>query len=323
MLTPATDCWFLTGPTAAGKTLVSLELAQMIDAEIISMDSMAIYREMDIATAKPSRRHRSVAAHHLIDIVDPDKDYSLSTYYDAALQLIEEIRDRGKQVLFVGGTPLYLKALLRGIFEGPPADWEFRREIEEEVRTVGVAALHQRLELVDPLTAARLHPGDVRRIIRALEVRRATGQPISHLQLQFDEGRSASQCKVFVIQWTREDLLKRIDRRVDHMFEEGLIDEVRRLRNKYSHLSRTASQAVGYRETLDYLDQNLDQNLDLQTTIELVKIRTRRFAKRQRTWFRGLSECRTLLRTEDDHPDEIAQWIVKMAEGGQVAHPLE
>jgi len=319
MINPAADCWFLTGPTGAGKTKVSLELAQMLDAEIISMDSMAIYREMDIGTAKPSTAQRATRPHHLVDIVDPNESFSLSNYYRMALELIDQIHARGKKVLFVGGTPLYLKALLRGIFEGPPADWEFRRQVEEEVRTVGVEALHQRLEQVDPLAAARLHPGDVRRIVRALEVRRATGQPISHLQMQFDEGQTAEQCKVFVIQWSRENLLKRMDQRVERMFDDGLIDEIRGLRDRYAELSRTARQAVGYREGLDYLNNRLD----LEQTIERVKIRTRRFAKRQRTWFRGLHECRTVLRSAQDEPRNIAKWIVRMQQSGQVVHPAE
>ena len=319
MTSPAADCWFLTGPTAAGKTKVSVELANIIGAEIVSMDSMAVYRDMNIGTAKPSLQHRSIVPHHLIDIVDPAHDYSLSTYYHSALQQIEDIRKRGKQVLFVGGTPLYLKALLRGIFDGPPADWDFRRQVTEEVKVVGVEALHQRLKMIDPLAAARLHPRDVRRIIRALEVRRATGKPISHLQLQFEQGRDAIECKVFVIHWSREDLLELIDRRVDQMFEEGLVDEVRGLQEKYTRLSRTAFQAVGYREVF----KHLNQNLALDTTTEQVKTRTRRFAKRQKTWFQGLSECRGLLRTVNHCPAEIAELIVKMAQDGQVAYPAE
>jgi len=190
---PASDCWYLTGATASGKTSIGIELAGRLDAEIISLDSMAIYRGMDIGTAKPSTEQQHSVPHHLLDVVDPNEDYSLDQYVEAAHEKIAEIQDRGRQVLLVGGTPLYLKALLRGLFSGPPADWEFRREVEAEVERVGVEALHARLAQVDPLAADTLHPQDTRRIIRALEVYKITGQPISHLQEQFETSRPADQ----------------------------------------------------------------------------------------------------------------------------------
>ena len=164
---PVEDCWFLTGPTASGKTGIGLELAERIGAEIVSLDSMALYRGMDIGTAKPTAEQRRRVPHHLIDIVNPDTEFSLSQYVAAAHQVVAQIRQRGCEVLFVGGTPLYLKALLRGLYPGPPADWQFRQEIEEELKFVGIEALHTRLQQVDPLAAARLHPHDKRRIIRA------------------------------------------------------------------------------------------------------------------------------------------------------------
>lgn len=302
----APDCWYLTGPTASGKTEIGLELAQRLDAEIISLDSMTLYRHMDIGTAKPSAEQQRRIAHHLIDILDPDQSFSLSNYVDAATEKVRQIRQRGRQVLFVGGTPLYLKAMLRGIFRGPPADWEFRQQIEEELKTVGLPALHQRLQQVDPLAAAKLHPHDKRRMIRALEVYRATGRPISHLQTQFDEGRPADQCRVFVLTWPREILHLRIQQRVDAMFAAGLVDEVRRILDGFQQLSRTASQAVGYREVI----QGLQQGRPLEKTIEIVKTRTRRFARHQETWFRSLSECRFLVRTADDDQPQIIQQIL-------------
>lgn len=303
---PALDCWFLTGPTAAGKTSVGLELARRLDAEIVSLDSMAIYRGMDLGTAKPTISQREMVPHHLIDIVDPDEEYSLAQYVEAAHGCIREIRGRGREVLFVGGTPLYLKSLLRGIFEGPPADWELRNQLEAELEEVGLEALHERLALVDPLSAARLHPHDKRRIIRALEVFRLTGQPISHLQMQFDEGRPAEQCKVFVLDWPRPLLHRRIEARVERMFSDGLVDEVRGLLDRHGELSRTASQAVGYREVIEHLrgERNLAE------TIEQVKVRTRQFARRQETWFRSLSECRRVPQREDLSPAEVADEIL-------------
>ena len=302
---PALDCWFLTGPTASGKTEVGLELAALLDAEIISLDSMAIYRGMDIGTAKPSADQRSRVAHHLLDIVDANEPYSLDQYCDAAKACINEIRGRGREVLFVGGTPLYLKSLLRGIFKGPEADWEFREQIQEELETVGVEALHARLEQVDPLSAAKLDPHDVRRIIRALEVQRITGQPISHLQEQFEVARGADACKVFVLDWPRPALHKRIEARVERMFSVGLVDKVRELLRAHGDLGRTASQAVGYRETIDLVEGRSTR----EEAIERSKTRTRQFAKRQMTWFRSLNECRWISAEEPLDPSKVARQI--------------
>jgi len=293
---PAVDCWYITGPTAAGKTQVGVELALRLNAEIISLDSMAVYRGMDIGTAKPSRAERERVPHHLIDIAAPSEEFSLSEYVDAAHAAISEIKSRGREVLFVGGTPLYLKALLRGVYQGPPADWEFRQQIERELQTLPVSALHERLQVIDPLLAAKLHPNDKRRIIRGLEVFKLTGQRLSHLQTQFDEGRPAGAVKVFVLQWPRDELHRRIDARVEQMFAAGLVDEVRGLLAKFGTLSRTAVQAVGYREVMEYLrgqatGDRRQSSESLAECGEQVKARTRQFARRQETWFRALSEC--------------------------------
>ncbi|MGD9634120.1 MAG: tRNA (adenosine(37)-N6)-dimethylallyltransferase MiaA, partial [Pirellulales bacterium] len=180
------ECWFLTGATATGKTAVAMELARQLGAEIVSLDSMTVYRGMDIGTAKPTESERALVPHHLLDIVDPAEEYSVAQYVEDAARTVAEIRAQGREVLFVGGTPLYLKSLLRGLFEGPPANWELREQIEEELEAVGQAALHERLQQVDPVAASAIHPHDTRRMIRALEVFRATGEPLSHQQLQFD-----------------------------------------------------------------------------------------------------------------------------------------
>ncbi len=305
----ATDCWYLTGPTAAGKTSVGLELARQINAEIVSLDSMAVYRGMDIGTAKPTSAERTIVPHHLIDIVDPDCDYSLAQYVEAARLVASDIRGRDCEVLFVGGTPLYLKALLRGIFDGPPADWQFREELKAELDRVGAEALHVRLREVDPLSATRLHPNDTRRIIRALEVHRLTGRPISEVQTQFDTGRRAEDCRVFVLDRPRETLYRRINGRVGQMIESGFVDEVRQLQGRYPRMSRTASQAVGYREMIEHLERGNE----LDATIESIRQRTRQFAKRQATWFRSLSECRTLMQQKEREPAEVAGEIVAAA----------
>ncbi|HAN97335.1 MAG TPA: tRNA (adenosine(37)-N6)-dimethylallyltransferase MiaA [Planctomycetaceae bacterium] len=285
---PLFGCWFLTGATAGGKTAVGIELAERLGAEILSLDSMAIYRGMDIGTAKPSTEQRSRVTHHLLDLIDPTDAFSVSQYRDRAFETIAEVRSRGNRVLFVGGTPLYLKALLRGIFEGPAADWDFRREIEAEIERHGVEALHERLKLVDPLAAHKLHPHDRRRLIRALEVHHVTGQPISHLQLEFDEPVSDRPVPVFVLHHERERLHRRIEERVEGMFAAGLVDEVRALLARHGELGRTAGQAVGYRETIEHLSAQFD----LPTCIERVKARTRQFARRQETWFRSFDEAR-------------------------------
>ncbi len=288
MPVPALDCWFLTGPTASGKSGVGVELARLIDAEIVSLDSMALYRGMDVGTAKPGIEERGGVPHHLIDVIEPHEEYSLARYLEAAHACIEDIQARGKQVLFVGGTPLYLKGLLRGIFEGPPADWDFRNRLRQEAEQHGPGWLHGRLAAVDPASAERLHPNDTRRLIRALEVYEKTGRPISELQKQFGVGRPANECRVFVLNWPRRDLHARINRRVDEMFEGGLIDEVAGLLARAKPLSRTTAMAVGYWEVIEHLNGERP----LPETIEAVKSHTRQLAKRQHTWFRGLSECR-------------------------------
>ena len=237
---PARDCWFLSGVTAVGKTEVGLALAERLDAEIISLDSMAIYRGMDIGTAKPTPQQQARVPHHLIDIVDPDEEYSIDRYLAAAHAKIAEISSRGRQVLFVGGTPLYLKALLRGLDSGPPANWELRKEIEAEVAEIGSEALYERLKQFDPVAASQIHPHDTRRLIRALEVFRTTGQPITHHQLHFEEGRAAVDCRVFVLQRPRDEVHLRINDRVDSMIERGLVGEVEALTSNGKQLGRTA-----------------------------------------------------------------------------------
>jgi tRNA dimethylallyltransferase len=329
------DCWFLTGATAVGKTAVGVALAQRIGAEIISLDSMAIYRGMDIGTAKPSLEERALIPHHLIDIVDPAVEFSVAQYVEAAVATVADIRARGKEPLFVGGTPLYLKSLLRGLFEGPPADWQLRRDIELELANVGQQALYDRLAQVDPVAASHIHPHDTRRLIRALEVFRATGEPISHQQLQFEEGRPADECRVFVLRRKREELHARIEGRVEAMIDAGLVDEVRQLcgiatipqgegRGEGAlafddspspcplpkvegskSLGRTARQAVGYRESLAYLAGEFTH----AEMVARIKARTRRFAKRQGTWFRSLSECHFIDLTGDVDARAVADWI--------------
>jgi len=307
---PALDCWFLTGATAVGKTEIGLVLAERLGAEIIALDSMTIYRGMDIGTAKPSAEQQAAVPHHLIDIVNPSEEYSINCYLEAAHERITEIRARGNEVLFVGGTPLYLKALLRGLNAGPPANWALRQEIETEVAKIGNAALHERLQQLDPVAAAQIHVNDTRRLIRAVEVFRATGQPISHHQLHFEEATPAEDCHVFALQRPREEQYQRINDRVDAMMVEGLAEEVKTLTAGERTLGRTARQAVGYREAIEYLSGSPENSLDVM--VENIKTRTRRFAKRQGTWFRSLSECQFVDIAGDVDADEVVTRIVAL-----------
>jgi len=287
---------------------VGVELARRIGAEIISMDSMALYRGMDIGTAKPTAQQRAEVPHHLIDVIEPHEDYSLAQYVAAAGRSIDEIKRRGRRVLFVGGTPLYLKSLLRGIFEGPPADWAFRKKLHAEAESHPPGYLHARLAGVDPAAAERLHPNDTRRLVRALEVYEKTGRPISQLQQQFDTAGAAEQCRVFVLNLPRRQLHERIDRRVDEMFAAGLVEEVRRLLGRPQPPGRTARKAVGYREVI----QHLGGGSDLPATVEVVKRRTRQIAKRQCTWFRGLRECRFVPVPGRVSVEDVAKRIAEM-----------
>ncbi|MEM6329445.1 MAG: tRNA (adenosine(37)-N6)-dimethylallyltransferase MiaA [Planctomycetota bacterium] len=298
--------WCLSGATASGKTAIALALAERLGAEVLSLDSMAVYRGMNIGTAKPTAVQQAAVPHHLIDLVDPGEEFSVAEYLALATAKVEEVLGRGKQPLFVGGTPLYLKCLLRGLFEGPPADWELRQAILDELQLHGPGVLHQRLTQVDPLAASTIHPNDTRRLVRALEVFQATGEPISHQQMEFEDARPAEACRVFVLRRERDEQHRRIERRVESMIAEGLVEETRGLTAGGRVLGRTASQAVGYREVIEHLGGRYGE----QEMVERIKARTRRFAKRQGTWFRSLSECRFVDLCDDDPPEAVAEQII-------------
>jgi len=286
----------LTGPTASGKSQLALDLAEQLqqrdgkDVEILSLDSIAVYRDMDIGTAKPTVQQRQRVKHHLINLVSPDESFSVAEYLQAAHATVRRILREGRRAMFVGGTPMYLKAILRGFDPGPPADEAFRRQVEQEVRKTGPQALHQRLQQVDPLSASKIDPHDVRRMIRALEFARLTGHPISHHQIQFDHAPPPGTGAVFAIRIPRPVLHQRIAARVQSMFNKGLVDEVDALLNRYGKLSPTAAQAVGYRELLSARAAGKDPF----ATAEQVVTNTRRLARRQETWLRSLPEIRPI-----------------------------
>lgn len=301
-------CWFLTGPTASGKSAVAVELAERLEAEIISMDSMALYRGMDVGTAKPPPSQRRRVPHHLLDCRDPWEQCSLAQYLTLAEECVRQIQSRGRQVLFVGGTPLYLKALLRGMFQGPAADWELRRRLQSLAEREGTETLHARLAEVDRAAAERLPHSDVRRVIRALEVYEKTGTPLSEHQQQFARPNPRVSGRVFCLELPRQTLYERIDRRVEEMFHAGLVAEVNALLHAKHPLGQTARQALGYKEVIKYLEGQHD----LQETIALVQQQTRRFAKRQGTWFRSFSEIRQVPLTGSEPTVTIADSVATL-----------
>lgn len=310
---PFANALILTGPTGSGKTNLGIDHAVRLSAEIISMDSMALYRGLDIGTAKPTAAERAAVRHHLIDVLEPWQSANVAWWLEQATAHCREIESRGKRVLFVGGTPLYLKALLCGLFDGPPGNPVRRRELEMEAVRLGSAALHKRLARIDPAAAARLHANDLRRVIRALETFELTGKPISEWQRQWpgdgqaavDSGQSAGNLAYpsanspqattngqrFPVLWLdlpRPELYDRINRRVEAMFAAGLVDEVRRLLAAPQPISKEAGQALGYKEVVAHLAGKQS----LADTITLLQTRTRNFAKRQIAWFRHLPHCR-------------------------------
>lgn len=307
------QCWFLAGPTACGKSSVGLELAQRLNAEILALDSMSIYRGMDIGTAKPSADDQARVPHHLIDLAEPHEDFSVADYLDRAEAACRSIVERGRVPLFVGGTGLYLRSLLRGVFEGPPADWDYRRGLMQQAEQHPESWLHEELRRVDPVSADRLHANDQRRLIRALEIHHLTGQPASQLQSQSPLPAESRPRHVDWLSPPRDWLHDRINSRVDQMMAAGWLDEVKRLMNSPHDLGRTAAQALGYKDLMAHLAGQCS----LPEAIEQIKAATRQFAKRQHTWFRQLEECVEVPITGNESPVELAEQLV--TKGNQLA----
>lgn len=294
----------IVGPTAGGKSALSIAIAHRLiaqgqPAEILSADAYQVYRHMDIGTAKPTIAERDGIPHHLIDIVEPTERFTLSDWLQRAEATIQDCRARGVTPIVVGGTHLYIKSLLEGLFEGPAADESLR----ESLRVLGPAALRAELERVDPQAASRIHPNDERRAIRAIEVFRLTGTPISQHQQQWDQpdgpgsSRVRSDALLIGLDWPTELINPRINARVKEMFSRGLLEEVRALHtggpadtshSGTSHFGPTAREALGYKQLIEHLDAPPGTRPSLEDAIESIKIETRRFAKNQRTWLRRL-----------------------------------
>ncbi len=270
----------ICGPTAAGKTAVGVALAKRLNAEIVSADSQQVWRGFDIGTAKPTAAERAEIPHHLIDCADPSETFDAARYCALADEAIAGIASRGKQVIVVGGTGMYLRMLIRGICEAPPRDEGFRAEMEAEIAAGRLPQLHAQLQSIDPVSAAKITPNDPTRIVRALEIFHLTGVPASRLRAQHGFARDRYAARWIGIGLPREELYARIEARVDAMMAAGWLEEARALRDQYGDRVRPFA-AVGYRE----LAAHLRGELALAEAANLIKQNTRRLAKRQLTWF--------------------------------------
>jgi len=290
----------ILGVTASGKGRLAFELAKSINAEIISIDSMKVYRRMDIGTAKPPKEVRDRIPYHLIDVVEPADPFSVARFLELAQAAINDIKSRNKPVVAVGGTALYIKSLLYGLFEGPGADEQIRAELKARAQAEGLAPLYEQLQKIDPAAAGRISPNDAKRIIRALEIYRLTGKPISSFQSQWNQS-SGHEWTILGLRREKTEENKRINARVKKMIDDGLVDEVKRLLAEPKPLSDQARCAIGYAEIIDYLSGRIS----LDDAVELIKKNTRKFAKAQRTWFKTFKNVHWLDLAPDESIDSV------------------
>jgi tRNA dimethylallyltransferase len=293
---------FVVGPTAVGKTAVSIQLANMLGAEIISCDSMQVYKGMNIGTQKPTPYQLKKIPHHMLDLISPSKSFSVADFRKKAIRCLKIIEKKDKQAIFIGGTALYMKALIDGLFPSPPADYVLRQKLLNEEQKMGKGHLYKKLCTVDKDTAKILHPNDIRRIIRALEVCINAGVPMSELKKQTKGLKEKYGIRVFCLNRKRERLYDIIDKRADLMFQKGLVAECKKLKDK--KLSITARQALGYKEVFDYIDKKISLN----EAKDLIKQHTRNFAKRQLSWYRNDKRIEWV-DIDDKTPKEAARLI--------------
>ncbi len=293
------------GVTASGKARLGFELARSLDGEIVSVDSMKVYRRMDIGTAKPSKEVQQQVPHHLIDVVEPSESFSVGLFLEKAQAAIEGIRSRGKTAVAVGGTALYIKALLYGLFEGPGSDEMIRAELRAQAQREGTARLHEALQRIDPEAAGRIDRNDAKRIIRALEVYQLTGRPISSFQKQFDAEQPRHDWTILGLRREKAEESRRMNARVKKMVDQGLVEEVRSLLAEDRPLSQQARCAIGYAEIIEHLQGQMS----LEDAIEEIKKNTRRLAKGQRTWFKTFKGVRWI----DVGAEEAAESVIERA----------
>lgn len=273
----------ICGPTAVGKSSLAAELASRFNAEVVSADSMQVYRHMDIGTAKPDAALRSAAAHHMIDIIDPDQEYSAALYMKDASKAIEDIRSRGRNVIVAGGTGLYIKALTKGLFDAPPSDKAVRQILQDEAIEKGLGPLYERLKQADPASAATIHPNNRARIIRALEIYATTGMAASILRKEHGFSEERFDSLKIGLEVERSELCRAIDDRVDKMMRDGLLQETERLISMGYPCTLKSMRALGYKEICSFINNEYS----LEEAVALIKRETRGYAKRQMTWFRA------------------------------------
>lgn len=296
----------IVGPTGSGKTSLSIILAERMHGEIISADSRQIYKHLDIGTAKPTAQELQRVPHHFIGMFEPSEEYNAGMFGKDARITIKQIFARKKLPLLVGGSGLYLKAVIDGLFEGPGKDPEIRTRLEERLTHEGAKALFEELKKIDPVSAANAPPTKPRRIIRALEVYYITGQPISQLHAE-QRNEPEFDTVQFALAWDRKALYARINQRVDTMITMGLVDEVKGLGEQGYDIALNALNTVGYKEVFNYLDDVYDY----EEMVRLIKQNTRRFAKRQLTWFRADKKIQWIAMHEGKSLDEAAEEIRK------------
>jgi tRNA dimethylallyltransferase len=301
----------ILGVTASGKGRIGHDLATELGGEIVSVDSMKVYRRMDIGTAKPSEEARRQVRYHMIDVVEPSESFSVGLFLDKANAAVGDIRSRGRAVIAVGGTALYIKALLYGLFEGPGGDEQIRAALRARAMVEGLVSLHGELARVDPQAADRISPNDARRIIRALEVFRLTGKPISSFQKQFEAKQPTKDWTIIGLHRERPVESRRINARVRKMIELGLVDEVKSLLAEDKPLSQQARCAIGYTEIIGHLEGRTS----LDEAVELIKKNTRRLAKGQRTWFKTFRTVHWIDIGEQEPHESVMERVRNLVSG--------
>ena len=296
----------LLGPTAVGKSQVAVELASRLGTEIISADSRQIYRGMDIGTAKPGLMDRSRVVHHLIDQADPHEIFTAGQFREKAQVIISDLQRQGRIPIVVGGTGLYIKLLVKGLWSGPSANWELRNQLREEESKIGAGTLHRRLCLIDSEAARRINPADLLKIIRAIEVFEETGKPLSsfHAEHQFND--SPYDVIAIGLRRSRLDLYERIEKRIDAMLDSGFLEEVEGLLKQGYSSELSSMKGLGYRQIIGYFNREYD----LLEAIRLFKRDTRRYAKRQLTWFNRDESIRWIDLGPSITVEEILQTII-------------